>query len=159
VIVHAGVVIGADGFGFVPGPAEHLKIPQVGTVVVGDDVEIGANSTIDRATLGATTIGRGTKIDNLVHIGHNVEIGEGALIAAQVGIAGSSRLGDRVILGGQAGVADHVTIGAGAMMSAQAGTTKDIAPGERVALSWARHWSRPRGSGTPRSGCPICCAP
>jgi UDP-3-O-[3-hydroxymyristoyl] glucosamine N-acyltransferase len=138
VVVHPGAVIGADGFGFIPDPVAHLKIPQVGTVVVGDDVEIGANATIDRATLGATSIGRGTKIDNLVHIAHNVEIGEGALIAAQVGIAGSSRLGPGVILGGQAGVADHVTIGAGAVMGAQSGTTKDIGPGERVALSWAR---------------------
>ena len=92
-IVHAGAVIGADGFGFVPGADGHLKIPQVGVVVVEDDVEIGANTTIDRATLGETIIGRGTKLDNLVHIGHNVEVGQRCLMAAQVGISGSCRLG------------------------------------------------------------------
>jgi UDP-3-O-[3-hydroxymyristoyl] glucosamine N-acyltransferase len=138
VLVHSGAVIGADGFGFVPGREGHVKIPQVGIVVIQDDVEIGANSTIDRATLGETTIGRGAKLDNLVHVGHNVEIGEGSLIAGQAGIAGSSRLGARVVIGGQVGIADHVTIGDGAMMAAQSGTTRDIAPRERVALTWAR---------------------
>jgi len=138
VIVHAGAVIGADGFGFIPGSHGHQKMPQVGIVVVEDDVEIGANSTIDRATLGETVIGRGAKIDNLVQVGHNVEVGAHTLIAAQTGIGGSARIGARVVLGGQVGIGDHVTIGEGAMFASQAGTTRDVAPGERVALTWAR---------------------
>jgi UDP-3-O-[3-hydroxymyristoyl] glucosamine N-acyltransferase len=138
VVVHAGVVIGADGFGFIPDPTGHLKVPQVGIVVVEDDVEIGANTTIDRATLGQTVIGSGAKLDNLVHVGHNVEVGAGALMAAQVGIGGSSRIGRGVVLGGQVGVADHVDIGDGAMLAAQAGTTRNVAAGEHVALTWAR---------------------
>jgi UDP-3-O-[3-hydroxymyristoyl] glucosamine N-acyltransferase len=138
VLVHAGVVIGSDGFGFIPGADSHLKIPQVGTVRIEDDVEIGANSTIDRATLGETVIRRGTKIDNLVHIGHNVDVGERCLMAAQVGIGGSSRIGRAVMLGGQAGVGDHVEIGDGAMLSAQSGTVQDVPSGVRYALTWAR---------------------
>jgi UDP-3-O-[3-hydroxymyristoyl] glucosamine N-acyltransferase len=138
VVVHAGAVIGADGFGFIPGAEGHLKIPQVGIVVVQDDVEIGANSTIDRATLGETVIGRGTKIDNLVQIGHNVDVGERCLVAAHVGIGGSSRIGREVMLGGQAGVGDHVQIGDAAMLAAQAGAVQDVAAGERLALTWAR---------------------
>ena len=138
VIIHGGAVIGADGFGFIPGADGHRKIPQVGVVIVEDDVEIGANTTIDRATLGETVVGRGSKLDNLVHIGHNVEVGERTLMAAQVGIGGSSRIGAGVMLAGQVGVSDHVTVGAGALMGAQSGTTQDIAADERVSGSWAR---------------------
>ena len=138
VIVHAGAVIGAHGFGFIPGRDGPKKIPQVGTVIVEDDVEIGANSTIDRATLGETVIGRGTKIDNLVHIGHNVEVGRRCLMAAQVGIAGSCRIGDDVMLGGQVGISDHVTIGNGAMLSGGAAVMRDVPAGQRFAGRWAR---------------------
>ena len=138
VIVHAGAVLGADGFGYALDAGVHRKIPQIGRVVVGDDVEIGANATIDRATLGATVVGRGTKIDNLVMIAHNVQIGEDAILAAQTGIAGSSRLGRGVVLGGQVGVADHITVGDGAMLAAQAGVTRDVPPGARVTGTWAR---------------------
>ena len=131
-IVHAGAVLGADGFGFEPvrdPDRPWRKIPQCGTVVVEDDVEIGANATIDRARFGATRIGRGAKIDNLVHIAHNVVIGRGALIIAQVGIAGSTRVGDRAILAGQAGINGHIEIGAGARIAAQAGVFGDVPPG------------------------------
>ena len=138
VIVHAGAVIGADGFGFIPSAEGHLKIPQVGTVVIEDDVEIGANTTIDRATLGETIVRRGTKLDNLIHIGHNTEVGERCLMAAQSGIAGSSRLGKLVMLGGQAGIADHVEIGDGAMLTAQAGVSENVDPGARLFGTWAR---------------------
>jgi UDP-3-O-[3-hydroxymyristoyl] glucosamine N-acyltransferase len=138
VIVHAGAVIGADGFGFIPGPHGHQKLPQVGIVVVEDDVEIGANSTIDRATLGETVIGRGTKIDNLVQVGHNVEIGEHTLVAAQVGIGGSARLGANVVLGGQVGVGDHVKVGDGAVLAGQSGAAQDVGPGERLTGTWPR---------------------
>jgi UDP-3-O-[3-hydroxymyristoyl] glucosamine N-acyltransferase len=138
VIVHAGAVIGADGFGFIPGSGGPAKIPQVGTVIVEDDVEIGANSTIDRATLGETVVGRGTKIDNLVHIGHNVEVGQRCLMAAQVGVAGSSRIGDDVLLGGQVGVSDHVHVGDGAMLSGGAAVMRDVPAGQRFAGRWAR---------------------
>jgi UDP-3-O-[3-hydroxymyristoyl] glucosamine N-acyltransferase len=132
VVVHAGAVIGDDGFGYVHDGRAHRKIPQVGTVVVEDDVEIGANTTIDRAMLGETVIGRGTKIDNLVQIGHNAEIGEHCIIVAQVGISGSCRLGRGVILAGQVGVADHVTLGDGVIAEAQSGLHKDLDPGTRV---------------------------
>jgi UDP-3-O-[3-hydroxymyristoyl] glucosamine N-acyltransferase len=132
VVLHAGAVLGADGFGFVPGRDGHRKIPQVGTVVVGDDVEIGANTTVDRATLGETRIGEGTKIDNLVQVAHNVHIGRRCLIAAQVGIAGSSVIEDGVMLAGQVGVSDHVRIGAGAVVLAGAGVLKDVPPGVTV---------------------------
>jgi UDP-3-O-[3-hydroxymyristoyl] glucosamine N-acyltransferase len=145
VVVHAGTVLGADGFGYVPGADGHRKIPQVGTVVVEDDVEIGANTTIDRATLGATVIGRGTKIDNLVQVAHNVVVGELCLLAAQTGIAGSSRLGRGVFTGGQAGIADHVTLGDGAMLAAQAGVIQDVEAGARMAGTWGRpamQWNR-----------------
>lgn len=138
VIVHAGAVIGADGFGFIPGADGHLKIPQVGIVTVEDDVEIGANSTIDRATLGETVIGRGTKIDNLVHIGHNVEVGRRGLMAAQVGISGSVRIGNDVIMGGQVGLADHVQIGDGAMLAGGTAVMRDVPAGQRFAGRWAR---------------------
>ncbi|HEV8642517.1 MAG TPA: UDP-3-O-(3-hydroxymyristoyl)glucosamine N-acyltransferase [Methylomirabilota bacterium] len=132
VVVHPGAVIGADGFGYAFDGTRHRKIPQVGGVRIEDDVEIGANTTIDRATLGETVVGQGTKIDNLVQVGHNVEIGEHSLLIAQVGISGSSRLGRGVTLAGQVGVADHVTIGDGAMVGAQSGVHADIAAGEKV---------------------------
>jgi UDP-3-O-[3-hydroxymyristoyl] glucosamine N-acyltransferase len=138
VIVHAGAVIGGDGFGYVFDGARHRKIPQVGTVIVEDDVEIGANSTIDRAMLGTTVVGRGTKIDNLVMVAHNVQIGEHSVLAAQTGIAGSSRLGRGVVTGGQVGIGDHVTIGDGVMLGAQSGVISDIPAGERVAGTYAR---------------------
>jgi UDP-3-O-[3-hydroxymyristoyl] glucosamine N-acyltransferase len=129
VIIHAGAVIGADGFGYAPSSdGRHLKIPQVGGVRVEDEVEIGANVCIDRATLGETLIRRGTKIDNLVHIAHNVEVGEDNLLLAQVGISGSCRLGTHVTLAGQVGVIDHVEIGDHATVIAQAGIAKDVEP-------------------------------
>jgi UDP-3-O-[3-hydroxymyristoyl] glucosamine N-acyltransferase len=132
VIVHPGAVIGSDGFGYAFDGRAHQKIPQVGTVVIEDDVEIGANTTIDRAMLGVTIVRRGAKIDNLVQIGHNVEVGAHAILVAQVGISGSCRLGDGVVLGGQVGVADHVTIGAGAMIGAQSGVPSDVDPGAKL---------------------------
>ncbi len=132
VILHAGCVLGSDGFGFVPGAQSHRKIPQVGTVVVEDDVEIGACATVDRATLDETRIGAGTKIDNLVQVAHNVRIGRRCLVAAQCGIAGSAVLEDGVVLAGQVGVADHVRVGAGAVVLAQSGVTKDVPPGQTV---------------------------
>ncbi len=138
VIVHSGAVLGADGFGFAFDGSRHEKIPQVGGVVIEDDVEIGANTTIDRATLGDTVVRRGTKIDNLVQIGHNVEIGEHSIIAAQAGVSGSSRLGRGVVLGGQAGIGDHVTIGDGAMLGAQSGVTQDVPAGEKLFGTWGR---------------------
>lgn len=132
VILHAGVRIGEDGFGFTSGPSGLRKIPQLGRVIVSDDVEIGANTTIDRGTVGDTLIGSGTKIDNLVQIGHNVVIGRNCVIVAQVGISGSCRLGEGVLLGGQAGLADHVHIGDGARIGAKAGVVRDVGPGEAV---------------------------
>ncbi len=124
--IHAGAVIGADGFGYVLDAGVHLKVPQVGKVIIGDDVEIGANSTVDRGALGATVIGKGTKIDNLVQIGHNVQIGENCILIAQAGIAGSSKLGNYVIIAGQAGVAGHLNIGHQAIVGGQAGVMNDI---------------------------------
>ncbi len=138
VVIHAGAVIGSDGFGYVPAPGGHRKIPQVGTVVIEDDVEIGANTTIDRAMLGATIVRRGTKIDNLVQVGHGVEVGEDSILVAQVGISGSSRLGRGVVLAGQVGIADHVTIGDGAQIGAQSGIHADIEAGAKVLGSPAR---------------------
>jgi UDP-3-O-[3-hydroxymyristoyl] glucosamine N-acyltransferase len=133
VIVHAGAVLGSDGFSYVFDGAAHRKVPQVGTVEVGDDVEIGAGTTIDRATTGVTRIGRGTKIDNLVQVGHNVRIGEHAILVAQVGIGGSSTVGDGTVLAGQVGVADHIAIGPRAVVGAQAGVMGKVAAGEVVA--------------------------
>jgi UDP-3-O-[3-hydroxymyristoyl] glucosamine N-acyltransferase len=134
VIIHAGAVLGADGFGYVQDPdGHHHKIPQVGGVRVEDDVEIGANVCIDRATLGETLIRRGTKIDNLVHIAHNVEVGEDNLLLAQVGISGSCRLGTHVTLAGQVGLIDHVHIGDHATVIAQAGIAKGVEPGAVMA--------------------------
>jgi len=138
VIIHAGAVLGADGFGFAFDGSGHRKIPQVGGVLIEDDVEIGANTTIDRATFGDTIIRRGTKIDNLVQIGHNVEVGEHSLLVAQVGVSGSSRLGKGVVLAGQVGVADHVTIGDGVVAGAQAGIPSSLEPGEKVLGTPAR---------------------
>jgi UDP-3-O-[3-hydroxymyristoyl] glucosamine N-acyltransferase len=132
VIVHPGVVLGSDGFGYQFDGAAHRKVPQVGGVMVEDDVEIGANTTIDRSTLGDTVVHRGTKIDNLVMIAHNVEVGEDAILAAQVGIAGSCHIGRGVVLTGQVGVADHVTIGDGAIALAQTGIAFDVPAGEKV---------------------------
>jgi UDP-3-O-[3-hydroxymyristoyl] glucosamine N-acyltransferase len=129
-ILHSGVRVGVDGFGYAFIEGKHRKVPQVGTCVIGDDVEIGANSTIDRGSVGATEIGAGTKIDNLVHIAHNVRIGENCLIIAQVGIAGSTIVGNNVTLAGQAGINGHIHIGDGATVAAQAGAFGDVPPGE-----------------------------
>jgi len=130
--LYPGARIGQDGFGFALDPQRYVKVPQLGRVVIEDDVEIGANTTIDRGSGPDTVIGAGTMIDNLVQIGHNVKIGRGAVLVAQVGISGSTRLGDRVIIGGQGGLAGHLTIGNGAQIAAQAGILRDVAPGERV---------------------------
>ena len=133
VILHNGAVIGSDGFGYsVNKQGVRTKIPQIGIVVIGDDVEIGANSTIDRARFGKTKIGDGVKIDNLVQIAHNVIIGDHAVIVAQVGIAGSTIVGSKAVLAGQSGVAGHLVIGEGAIIGAQAGVTKDVKPGSFV---------------------------
>jgi UDP-3-O-[3-hydroxymyristoyl] glucosamine N-acyltransferase len=133
VVLHAGVVVGSDGFGFAAPGKENRKIPQVGYVQIDDDVEIGANTTIDRGTLGRTWIQRGVKIDNLVQIAHNVVIGEYSIIVAQVGISGSAQLGKGVVIGGQAGIVGHIRIGDGVMAAARAGVHKDVAPGQIVA--------------------------
>ena len=125
-IIHSGTVIGSDGFGFAPVKGIHHKVPQIGTVIVEDDVEIGANVAVDRGTIGKTQIGKGTKIDNLVQIAHNVVIGENSIIVAQVGISGSAVLGKGVTVAGQAGVAGHLTIGDNTVAAARAGVTKDI---------------------------------
>jgi UDP-3-O-[3-hydroxymyristoyl] glucosamine N-acyltransferase len=130
-ILHSGVVIGGDGFGYAFDAGRYHKVPQVGNVVIGDDVEIGANTTIDRATTGSTRVGEGTKIDNLVQIGHNVVIGRHCIIVAQVGIAGSTELEDFVTLGGQVGVGGHIRIGEHATVGGQSGVTKSV-PGHAV---------------------------
>jgi len=129
--IHANSVIGSDGFGYVQDGGIHRKVPQIGNVVIGDDVEIGAGVTIDRGALGSTIIGKGTKIDNLVQIAHNVEIGEGCLLVAQVGIAGSTKLGNYVVLAGQVGIAGHLKIGNRVIVAAQAGVMNDIPDGEK----------------------------
>ena len=126
VVVHPGASVGGDGFGYVQENGKHRKIPQIGTVILGDDVEIGANSTVDRATLGATRIGRGTKVDDHVHIAHNVVVGEDCLLCGQVGISGSATVGDRVIMAGQVGVNDHITIGSDIIIGGQAGVFSDL---------------------------------
>ena len=126
-LLHPGVVVGSDGFGFAFDSGRYHKVPQVGNVVIGDDVEIGANTTIDRATTDSTRIGDGTKIDNLVQIGHNVVIGRHCIVVAQVGIAGSTELEDYVTIGGQAGLVGHIRVGARAMVGAQSGVTKSVA--------------------------------
>jgi UDP-3-O-[3-hydroxymyristoyl] glucosamine N-acyltransferase len=132
VILHSGVVIGSDGFGFAPHGDRYHKIPQIGTVRIGDDVEIGANSCVDRAAFGATSIGNGTKIDNLVQVAHNVIIGSHTVIASQVGISGSTTIGNWVRMGGQAGLQGHIKVGDKASLGGQAGVTKDVPPGETV---------------------------
>ncbi len=129
VVLHAGVVIGADGFGYAGEGKDRAKIPQIGIVEIEDEVEIGANTTVDRATLGKTVIRQGTKIDNLVQIGHNVIVGEYTVIAAQAGIAGSSRIGAEVVLAGQVGVADHIEIGDRAKIGGQSGVPRSVPPG------------------------------
>lgn len=131
-LIHAGARLGADGFGFVFEGGAHRKVPQVGGVRIADDVEVGANSTIDRGSVGDTTVGRGTKIDNLVHIGHNCRVGQHCIIITQVGISGSTRVGDGAVLAGQAGVGGHLSIGAGARVGGQAGVTADVAAGATV---------------------------
>lgn len=152
VIIHPGAVLGSDGFGYAPGPRGLEKVPQVGNLVIENHVEIGANTTIDRATLGTTRVGAGTKIDNLVQIGHNVEVGPHCILVSQVGIAGSSKLGERVTLAGQVGVADHLNLGDGCRVGAQAGVNRSLAGGQdylgspaveagkflRVAATWNR---------------------
>lgn len=135
VIIHAGAVIGSDGFGFAKDGAAYYKIPQVGIVQIDDDVEIGANVTIDRAAMGRTWIQRGTKIDNLVQIAHNVIMGEDCAIVAQVGISGSTKLGNRVTLAGQVGLIGHITIGDDVIVGAQGGVSADIPPGQIVSGS------------------------
>ncbi len=132
VIIHCGAVIGSDGFGFAPVSNRHHKIPQIGTVVIEDDVEIGANTTIDRATLSETLIKRGTKLDNLVQIAHNVVIGEDCCLAAQAGIAGSTILGDRVNIAGHAGAAGHLTLGDDSIVYAKSAVTKDMPAGSHL---------------------------
>jgi UDP-3-O-[3-hydroxymyristoyl] glucosamine N-acyltransferase len=139
VLVHAGARVGCDGFGYVPDDGGHRKIPHVGRCVVEDDVEIGANTTIDRGSIDDTVIGQGTKIDNLVHVGHNVRIGRRCLIMAQVGIAGSARVEDDVILAGQVGLSGHLTVGKGARLGAQAGVFGDVPGGE----TWSGYPARP----------------
>ena len=131
-VLHAGVIIGADGFGFAPNQEnDYKKVPQIGTVIIEDNVEVGANTTIDRATIGATIIRKGVKLDNLIMIAHNVEIGENTVIAGQSGIAGSSKLGKECLLGGQVGLIGHLKIADGVKIAAQSGLTKDIkTPGE-----------------------------
>ncbi|HOO55759.1 MAG TPA: UDP-3-O-(3-hydroxymyristoyl)glucosamine N-acyltransferase [bacterium] len=130
VILHSGVVIGADGFGYVLDGGKHRKVPQTGKVIIGPDVEIGANSTVDRATLGETVVGGGTKIDNLVQVGHNDRIGRNCILCGCVGLSGSCELGDGVVLAGQVGVSDHVKIGSGAIVGGKAGVISDIPEGK-----------------------------
>jgi UDP-3-O-[3-hydroxymyristoyl] glucosamine N-acyltransferase len=139
-IVHSGTVIGSDGYGYWTDPAtgEHHKVPQIGRVVVENDVEIGSNASIDRATTGETRVGQGTKIDNLVQIAHNVTVGRNCLIVSQVGVSGSTRLGNQVVLAGQAGLVGHLSIGDGAVITAQTGVMSDVAPREVLFGSPAR---------------------
>ncbi len=132
VIIHNGAVIGSDGFGFAPWKGQYHKIPQVGTVIIEDDVEIGANVTIDRATLGETVIKAGVKLDNLVHIAHNVVVDEHTVMAAQAGISGSTKIGKHVMIGGQVGTVGHISIGEGAQIAAQSGVAKDVEPKEQL---------------------------
>lgn len=132
VIIHSGTVVGSDGFGYVQHQGRHVKIPQLGGVTIEDDVEVGANVTIDRATLGQTLIKTGTKVDNLVQIAHNVTIGAYSIVVAQVGIAGSTIIGQHVMIGGQAGLADHITIGDQVMIAARAGVNRSLEPNQIV---------------------------
>lgn len=149
VILHSGVVIGSDGYGYIQAEdGSHIKIPQIGSVLIEDDVEIGANTTVDRATLGNTIIKKGTKIDNLVMVAHNVEIGPNSILAAQTGVAGSTKIGKNFIAGGQVGIADHITVGDDVVMAAKTGVTKDIPSGSFVSGSphleikaWRKAWA------------------
>jgi len=145
VIIHRGVHIGQDGFGFALGREGHVKVPQLGRVIIEDDVEIGSGTCIDRGTGPDTTIGAGTKIDNLVQIGHNVQVGRHAVIVAQAGIAGSSRIGDGVVIGGQVGIAGHLKVGSGARIAAQSGVAVDLEAGQSYGGSPAvpiKDWHR-----------------
>ncbi len=145
VVIHAGVRIGQDGFGFAMGPEGHLKVPQIGRVIIQDDVEIGANTTIDRGALKDTVIGEGTKIDNLVQIGHNVVIGRHCVIVAQTGISGSAELGDFVVMGGQSGLVGHIKVGAGAQIAGASHVKNDVPVRARVGGTPAkpfRQWAR-----------------
>ena len=145
VVVHAGAVLGSDGFGYATRRGVHHKVPQVGRVVVEAEVEIGANTTIDRATFGETRIGAGSKLDNLVQVGHNVRLGRSCILCAQSGIAGSSELGDGVVLAGQSGVADHVKVGSGVQVAAKSAALQSLEPGQKVAGIPAvpiRQWQR-----------------
>jgi len=141
VIIHPGCRIGQDGFRFQPRGRTHAKVPQIGRVIIQDNVEIGAGTTMDRGASADTVIGEGTKIDNLVQIGHNVTVGRNCIIVAQCGLSGSVVLGDNVILGGQVGIADHLTIGEGAMIGAKSGVASDVPPGEiwLGSPAWPRH--------------------
>jgi UDP-3-O-[3-hydroxymyristoyl] glucosamine N-acyltransferase len=144
-VVHAGVVLGGDGFGYTFHQGAHHKVPQVGRTVLEEDVEVGANATIDRAALGETRIGAGTKIDNLVQVGHNVTVGRHCILCGQAGIAGSARLGDGVVLAGQAGVAGHIELGDGVQVAAKSAALSSLPPGSRVAGIPAidlRRWRR-----------------
>lgn len=132
VIVHANAVVGADGFGYRLQNGQHVRVPQLGYVEVGDDVEIGACTTVDRGTFGPTRVGAGTKIDNLVMVAHNCQVGRHNIIISQVGMAGSSETGDYVVIAGQVGVVDHVHIGAGCVIGGQAAVTKDVPPGQKM---------------------------
>ncbi len=131
-IVHSGAVIGADGFGFAPVNGKYEKIPQIGNVEIADDVEIGANTTIDRAMMGSTRIADGVKLDNLIQIAHNCTVGDSTVMAAQAGVAGSTHIGAHCMIGGQVGLAGHITVGDGAQVAAQSGTQKNIAAGARL---------------------------
>ncbi|MBN1625032.1 MAG: UDP-3-O-(3-hydroxymyristoyl)glucosamine N-acyltransferase [Deltaproteobacteria bacterium] len=145
VIIHAGCVIGSDGFGYAQDGSEHVKVPQLGIVQIDDNVEIGANTTIDRAANGRTWIQKGVKMDNLIQIGHNVMIGENSILVAHTAIAGSVRVGRNVVIGGKVGIVDHIDIGDGAVIGSGAGVRKSIAPGETVLGDPTmphRHWMR-----------------
>jgi UDP-3-O-[3-hydroxymyristoyl] glucosamine N-acyltransferase len=147
-LIHSGARLGREGFGFVWHEGAHRRVPQVGRCILGDDVEIGANSTVDRGSIGDTVVGSGTKIDNLVHLGHNVKVGRHVIIIAQVGVSGSTTIGDGAVIGGQAGVIGHAEIGAGARIGGQAGVIGDVPAGETYSGYPARpHREALRGQG------------
>ncbi len=145
VILQPGCVIGSDGFGYAPGPTGHYKIPQVGIVVLEDDVEVGANTTVDRAAMERTVIGKGTKLDNLVQVAHNVVMGQHCVVAGQTGISGSTKIGNGVVIAGQAGVAGHITIGDRAVIGGQSAVASSVEPGARmsgISLMSHHQWLR-----------------